>query len=121
MSGVLEQQQGVGAAEEQRKEVSGGRRGGHQGLAAVASGHRVSIIAVLTLGPGCYHPHLKLERLRFWADETEQGIRHRGAQGHTTLGLALWLWPSSCLSSEDNAGGAGGGSGVKGYGKWPDR
>lgn len=79
MSGVSEEQQGGGAAEEQRKEGNGGRRGGHQGLAAVASGHRASIIAVLTLGLGCYHPHLKLESLRFWADETEQGIRHRGA------------------------------------------
>lgn len=32
-----------------------------------------SIIAMLTLGLGCHRPHLKLERLRLWVDEIEQG------------------------------------------------
>lgn len=57
MSGVAEEQQGGGAAEEQGKGSWGEARGRCQGLATVASVHRASVIAVLTLEPGCYRPH----------------------------------------------------------------
>lgn len=34
---------------------------------------------------------MKLERLRLWADEVEQGFRpQRGAQGQTVRRLAVW-------------------------------
>lgn len=80
MSGILE------SSKEGDVEERGEQRGG-EGVSG--PGHRASIIAVLTLGPGCHHLHLKLERLRLWANETEQGITCRSARGQTTFGLAL--------------------------------
>lgn len=51
-----------------------------------------SIIAVLTLGPGCHCPHLKLESLRLWGDEVEPRFRPQWAQGQATYRLAVWPW-----------------------------
>lgn len=51
-----------------------------------------SIIAVLTLGPGCHCPHSKLESLRLWADEVEPRFRPQWAQGQAIYRLAVWPW-----------------------------
>lgn len=77
----------------------GGKPGGGEGVGrALRWGQYLpSVIAVLTLGPSCHCPHLKLERLRLWVDEVEQGFRPRWAQGQTTYRFAVWPWLYSAV------------------------
>lgn len=86
---MSEEQQGGGTAEEQRKEGSwrearGLSGPGHSGQCPLSEHH-----CCVNPETGLPSSPFKAGEMRLCADDIEQGIRHRCAQGHTTLGLAL--------------------------------